>query len=101
VPLDVTVTTQDHLLRVDDLLATLAVEAAIHHLDMIVELDHPGPTDTAMAVVRVTLDGLLGRPTPPAWSDADWALVATGRVTPRDEHRSALGPDISRLPVLR
>jgi hypothetical protein len=31
------------VLRVDDLLITLAVEAASRHLDMIVELDLPVP----------------------------------------------------------
>jgi hypothetical protein len=72
--LEATVTTQKHVLRVDDLLATLAVEAAIHHLDMIVELDYPGPADAALAVVRSTLDGLLGKATPADWSDTDWAL---------------------------
>lgn len=95
-----TVATQNHVLRVDDLLSTLVVEAAIHHLDMIVDLDYPGPADAALAVVRSTLDGLLGRVTPAAWPDTDWALVATGRSAPRDEHRLALGPDINRLPVL-
>jgi hypothetical protein len=30
--------------RVDDLFTTLAVESAIHYLDMIVELDRPVPS---------------------------------------------------------
>ena len=38
--------TQGHVLRVGDLLATLAVKAAIHHLDMIVELDRSVPPRT-------------------------------------------------------
>ena len=96
-----TVTTQKHVLRVDDLLATLVVEATIHHLDMIVELNYPGPADAGLAVVRSTLDGLLGQATPPAWSDTDWALVATGRLAPMNEHRAPLGLDVDRLPLLR
>ena len=99
--LEATVTTQKHVLRVDDLLATLVVEAAIHHLDMIVELDYPGPADAALAVVRSTLDGLLGKATPADWSDTDWALVATGRIAPKEKHVVALGLDIGRLPLLR
>ena len=51
------VATQEHTLRVDDLLATLAVEATIHHLDMIVHLDASGPAPAALAAVRTTLDG--------------------------------------------
>jgi hypothetical protein len=99
--LEATVTTQKHVLRVDDLLATLVVEATIHHLDMIVELDYPGPSDTALAVVRSTLDGLLGKATPVHWSDTEWALVATGRIAPKEKHVVALGLDIGRLSLLR
>lgn len=94
------VATQNHVLRVDDLLATLVVEAAVHHLDAVVELDRPGPAAAPLAVVRRTLDGLLGRTVPGEWPDADWALVATGRTPPTAEHRSALGADITRLPLL-
>ena len=100
-PSDITVITQGHSLRVDDLLTTLAVEAAVHHLEMIVELAYQGPAPAALASVRRTLDGLLGWPTPTAWSDLDWALIATGRAAPQDEHRAALGPAIRRLPLLR
>jgi hypothetical protein len=45
-PPDAVIATQGHALRVDGLLATLAVEAAIHHLDMIVELDRFVPPRT-------------------------------------------------------
>jgi hypothetical protein len=100
-PPDATVATQGHVLRVEDLLSTLAVEAAIHHLDMIVELSRPGPSDAAMELVRTTLDGLLGRPAPIEWSTTEWTLVATGRMSPTAKHRDALGVDASRLPLLR
>lgn len=100
-PPDTVVMTQSHILRVDDLIATLTVEAVIHHLDMMYELAHRGPAPIALALVRSTLDGLLGRSTPTTWSDTDWALVASGRVAPRDEHRTALDSDIGQLPLLR
>ena len=64
-------------------------------------LGDAGPPEAALAVVRTTLDGLLGRPTPPGWSAAEWALVATGRAAPEEEHRVALGADVARLPLLR
>lgn len=99
-PLDATVPTQGHVLRVDDLLSTLVVEAAIHHLDVTVDLECPGPAPAVLAVVRVTLDGLLGRPAPSEWADDEWALVATGRLPPTLSHRAALGADLSRLPLL-
>jgi hypothetical protein len=47
-PPDAAVATQGHLRHNDDLLTTLAVEAAIHHLDMIVELDRPVPLPLAL-----------------------------------------------------
>ena len=98
--LDATVPTQGHVVRVDALLTTLVVEAAIHHLDLIVDLERPGPAPAALAVVRATLDGLLSRPAPSQWADEEWALVATGRVAPTPAHRAALGADLSRLPLL-
>jgi len=43
---DTAVVTQGHVLGVNDLLTTLAVEAAIHHLDMIIQLNRADPTAT-------------------------------------------------------
>src|SRR4051794_26398220 len=71
--------TQGHVLTVADLTCTLAVEAVIHHLDLVVALDQPGPAAGSLAVVREVVDGLLGRPTPDEWPDAHWVLAATGR----------------------
>jgi hypothetical protein len=99
-PLDATVSTQGHVLRVDDLISTLVVEAAVHHLDLIVDLSRPGPAPAALAVVRATLDGLIGRPMPADWADDEWALVATGRLPATAAHRDILGADLSRLPLL-
>ncbi len=74
------VTTQGHVLRVPDLLATLATEAAVHHLDLIVDLPRaPRPEMAALAVAVSTLDGLAGAPRPSAWSVEEYVLKATGR----------------------
>jgi Mycothiol maleylpyruvate isomerase N-terminal domain len=95
------VATQGHVLSVDDLLATLVVEATIHHLDLIVELDRDGPRSEPVAVTRATLDTLLGRATPAAWNSEQWVRAATGRAELTDEQRRFLGPDVDRLPLLR
>lgn len=95
------VSTQGHVLRVDDLLATLVVEAAIHHLDMTVDLDRAGPGPGPIAMTRRTLDGLLGRSTPAAWNDEQWVRAATGRSELTVEQRTHLGPDVARVPLLR
>ncbi|NUS75408.1 MAG: hypothetical protein HOV70_04310 [Streptomyces sp.] len=94
------VATQGHVLTAGDLMTTLAVEAAIHHLDLVVELpDAPGPSPAGLAAVRATLDGLLGRPVPLAWSDEHYARAATGRVPLTEAERRSLGADAERVPL--
>lgn len=95
------VATQGHVLRVGDLLATLTVEAVVHHLDLLLDLDRPGPAPASLAVVRTTLDGLLGRPAPGGWDDETWVLLGTGRRASTADERTALGADADRLPLLR
>jgi Mycothiol maleylpyruvate isomerase N-terminal domain len=99
-PPDALVATQGHVLGAEDLYATLAVEAAVHHLDLVVDLDRPGPGPAPLALVRRTLDGLLGRPAPVRWDDATWARVGTGRQPLRADARKAMGSDADRLPLL-
>lgn len=94
------VRTQGHVLTVDDLLSTLAVEETVHHLDAVVGLPgRPAPPASGLAEVRRVLDGLLGRPLPEAWSDTRCALVGTGRLPLTPEERRALGSHADRLPL--
>jgi hypothetical protein len=46
------VKTQGWVLTVADLLSTLTVEAAVHHLDLVLRLDRPGPAAAPLAEVR-------------------------------------------------
>jgi hypothetical protein len=63
--------TQGHVLTAGGLIRALAVEATIHHLDMIVRLPSaPGPSSEGLAQVRWCLDGLLGHPAPVSWPAA-------------------------------
>jgi hypothetical protein len=73
--------TQRHVLALPDLLATLAVEACVHRLDLTVDLpDAADPDPVPLALVRRTLDGLLGAGVPrPDWTDLRYALKGTGR----------------------
>lgn len=98
---DALVATQDHVLRADDLITTLAVEAAVRHLDLVVDLGRPGPRAEPLALVRRTLDALLGRPAPTEWSDEWWALLGTGREPLSGRERRELGADAALLPLLR
>jgi hypothetical protein len=94
------VATQGHALTVADFAATLAIEASVHHLDMIAELPAaPAPTSRCLSLVRRALDGLIGEPVAAEWDDATYALKGTGRspLTPAD--RTHLGPQAARFPL--
>jgi hypothetical protein len=94
------VATQGHVLRPADLTATLAVETAVHYLDLTVNLPSSPPPDPAsLALVRRVLEGLLGSPLPAGWDDAGAALKGTGRVPLTDEDRALLGPLAGRVPL--
>jgi len=98
---DVTVATQGHVLFAVDFLATLAVEATIHHLDLVAgDKRLAGPSGPGLAVTRETLDGALGQPVPVAWDDVDYVLKATGRAELTDGDRASLGVLASRFPLL-
>jgi uncharacterized protein (TIGR03083 family) len=95
-----TVTTQGHVLRTADFSATLAVEAAVHYLDLTVDLDRAAPPDPApLVLVRRVLDGLLGAPAPARWDDREYALKGTGRAALSDVDRRELGTAVSRFPL--
>jgi hypothetical protein len=91
---------QEHVLPAGDFLATWVVEAAVHHLDLTVELpDAPPPVPASLAVTRDTLDALLGGQAPVAWDDATYALKGTGRLPLTDAERGALGSLSERFPL--
>ncbi|MFI2708628.1 maleylpyruvate isomerase N-terminal domain-containing protein [Micromonospora sp. NPDC018662] len=97
------VTTQGHVLRVPDLLATLTTEAVIHHLDLVVDLpDAPLPATGPTRVAVTTMDGLLcdDAVRPAAWDDHEYLLKATGRVPLTDRERFELGEAAGWFPLL-
>lgn len=94
------VTTQGHVLATADFIATLAVEAAVHYLDLTAGLPAAPPPDPAsLALVRRVLDGLLGTSLPGDWDDRTCALKGTGREPVTAVERSALGARADRLPL--
>ncbi|MGW0552444.1 maleylpyruvate isomerase N-terminal domain-containing protein [Streptomyces altiplanensis] len=95
------VKTQGHVLTAGDLMATLCVEATIHHLDLVAQLPAaaPRPGAAGLACVRGTLDGMLSRPVPVPWSDEHYALAATGRLRLTAAEKHLLGPDADRFPL--
>ena len=93
------VRTQGRTLPVADLLSTLAVEAAVHHLDLVLRLDRPGPSAEPLAEVRRILEGLLGGPLPDRWDDATATRRGTGRERLTAQDRLELGPAARRFPL--
>jgi hypothetical protein len=94
------VTTQGHVLRTADFIATLAVEAAVHYLDLTVQLPAAPAADPAsLRLVRRVLDGLLGAAAPAGWTDRDYILKGTGRVPLDDDDRVALGSLAGQFPL--
>jgi hypothetical protein len=97
------VETQGHVLRVRDFVATLVLEATVHHLDLIVDLpDAPEPDPEALQVTARTLDGLFG---PEAWDVIGWdtttyVLKATGRLPLTEDDLDMLGSSAARFPLL-
>ena len=94
------VATQGHVLSVADFVATLVVEAAVHYLDLTVDLpSFPGPEPASLALVRRVLTGLLAAPLPDSWDDTTAALKGTGRELLTETDRQALGPLTSAFPL--
>ncbi|HET6877033.1 MAG TPA: maleylpyruvate isomerase N-terminal domain-containing protein [Jatrophihabitans sp.] len=92
------VVTQGHRLTVASLVSTLAVEAAVHQLDLAPVLPEP-PADEVLVEVRRVLDGLLGSPAPPSWDAVRYALVGTGRQKLGEDERRELGARAERFPL--
>ena len=97
--LDAVVRTQTSVLTVADLLSTLVVEAAVHHLDLVVRLDRPGPASTPLAEVRRVIEGLYGGSLPAGWDDAALARWGTGREPLTDAAGAELGEGAARFPL--
>jgi len=94
------VTTQGHVLTTNDFMSTLAVEAAVHYLDLTVALPSaPPPDPDSLAIVRWVLNGLLEAPMPGEWDDETCALKGTGRAPLTAEDRAVLGVLAGRLPL--
>jgi uncharacterized protein (TIGR03083 family) len=98
---DAKVATQGHVLAAGDFLATLAVEATIHHLDLAAgDQSVSGPSGPGLAVARETFDGMLAEPVPAGWDDVSYALKASGRAELTADDRLRLGVLADRFPLL-
>jgi hypothetical protein len=92
------VTTQGHVFRVADFIATLVVEATVHHLDLTIDPE-PRPAQRAVALTVKTLDGLLGEPRPEWWDDLTFIRKATGRAELDRPDLAAMAKTAQRFPL--
>ncbi len=90
--------TQGHVLTTEDLLRTLITEAVVHHLDLIQDLDRPGPDPAGVELVATVLDLRLGRAAP--GEKLAWVQLGTGRRSVADADLTWLGVDADRLPLI-
>ncbi|SDU82159.1 Mycothiol maleylpyruvate isomerase N-terminal domain-containing protein [Microlunatus sagamiharensis] len=86
-------------LTTGDLLATWAVELAVHQLDLGRDLDVAQPRPGVLALARRTLEALLEAPLP-VRDDVDALLLGTGRRSATAAEKDGLGVAAERLPVL-
>ncbi|MFJ8934847.1 maleylpyruvate isomerase N-terminal domain-containing protein [Streptomyces sp. NPDC102365] len=93
--------TRDEVLTVGEYLSVYVLEATLHHLDLIARLTSTGgPPAETLAAARAALERIAGTPFPASFSDRAALLIGTGRRTPTDAERTALGTFAERLPLV-
>ncbi|GHI02049.1 maleylpyruvate isomerase [Streptomyces cellostaticus] len=97
----VRVSTRGEVLTVGDYLSAYLLEWTLHHLDLVAHLPSAaGPPAETLAAARTSLEKIAGTPFPASFSDKDALLVGTGRRTPTDAEKTALGDFATRLPLI-
>ena len=97
----VRVRTRDEVLTVGDYLSAYVLEWTSHHHDLIAHLPSAAePPAETLAAARASLEKIAGTPFPALFSDTDALLIGTGRRTPTDEEKAALGDFAAKLPLI-
>lgn len=95
------VETQGKVLTAGDYLSAYLMEWTLHHLDLIAHLPSAaGPPAETLAAARAALEKIAGVTFPESFSDTDALLVGTGRRTPTDAEKAALGDLADELPFV-
>jgi hypothetical protein len=82
-------------------LSAYVLEWTLHHLDLIAHLPSAAepPADT-LAAARASLEKIAGMLFPASFTDEDALLIGTGRRTPTDAEKAALGDLATKLPLI-
>ncbi|MGH3244510.1 MAG: maleylpyruvate isomerase N-terminal domain-containing protein [Spirillospora sp.] len=100
------VETQGKVLTAGDYLDAYLMEWTLHHLDLIAHLPSAsgplasGPPADTLAAARTALEKIAGATFPDSFSDTDALLVGTGRRTPTNAEKAALGDLTTKLPFV-
>jgi uncharacterized protein (TIGR03083 family) len=93
--------TKGEVLTAGDYLSAYVLEWTLHHLDLIAHLpDAALPPAEGLARSRELLEEIAGAAFPASFSDKDALLVGTGRRTPADAEKVALGELAAKLPLV-
>jgi uncharacterized protein (TIGR03083 family) len=95
------VATQCQVLTAGDYLGAYVLEATLHHLDLIANLDDgEGPPASGLAWSRALLERISGVSFPQTFSDEEVLVVATGRRVATDREKAYLDALEADLPVI-
>ncbi|MEW2401475.1 maleylpyruvate isomerase N-terminal domain-containing protein [Streptomyces sp. NPDC046862] len=93
--------TRDEVITVADYLSAYVMEWTLHHLDLTAHLpDTADPPPETLARSRDMLEKLAGTAFPRSLPDKEALLIGTGRRTPTEAERTALGDLTAKLPLI-
>jgi hypothetical protein len=95
------VATRGQVLTVSDYLAAYVLEWTLHHLDLIAHVPAAAhPPAQGLARSRLMLEQIAREAFPKSFSDKETLLIGTGRHSPTDTQKTALGPLATKLPLI-
>lgn len=91
---------QSHVMTTEDFLSMWITEFAVHHFDLVSELDEqPAPDEDVVRFLVDTLYVMTGRTRLPHWDDLSFLRKATGRDDLSAEELRELGENAGRYPA--
>jgi len=92
---------QSHVMLIDDFLSMWTTEFAVHHFDLIYDLeDRPPPSEEVVRFLVGTLETLTETTKPQGWDDHSFIRRATGREALTTDDLQLLGQHKHRFPAL-
>ncbi len=94
------ITFQSHVMMIDDFLSMWITEFAVHHFDLIYDLDdRPTPSEEVVRFLVATLQTLTGVTDLDRWDELSFIRKATGREALNSDDLEKLGEKKRRFPA--